>query len=318
MILKGYNVGPLLQRTAKEILDDGVPGLAAQTAYYFFFSLFPLFLFLAPLLGFLGDKEKTFGWLLAQLGSTVPGEGIELIRGVVTDVVYAENAPGIMSIGALLAIWAGSNVFTALIDALNTAYDVSETRPWWKKRLIAVVAVIGSGIVLLGTAAIILGGSRLAHWMTDQLGLSSAVATVWSYVQIPIAFTMLVILAWLIYIFLPNVSQKKQRALTGAIAAAVLWILVTLLFRVYVANFGSYNATYGTIGGVIVLMTWMYLSMLVLLSGGELNSELEHGTGAVAPPSGAVYLGRITTGDGPGLSSTERVVQSAPTPVEGG
>ena len=312
MIFKGYNVGPLLRRTGREILDDGVPGLAAQTAYYFFFSLFPLFLFLAPLLGVIGDKEKTFGWLLGQLGSAVPGEGIALIKGVVEDVVYAENAPGIMSVGALLAIWAGSNVFTALIDALNKAYDVTETRSWIRKRIIAVLAVIVSGAVLLSTAAIILGGTRMALWVGKQLGLPEGVAMVWSYLQFPVAFAMLVGIAWLSYCFLPNVAQKKKRALTGAIIAAVLWILVTLLFRAYVTNFASYNKTYGTIGGVIVLMTWMYLSMLVLLSAGELNAELEHGTGAVTPPAGAVYLGRITTGDGPGMPSTERVVQTAP------
>lgn len=312
MILKGYTIGPLLRRTGQEILDDGILGLAAQTAYYFFFSLFPLFLFLAPLLAFIGDKERTFGWLLAQLGSVLPGEGMVLIRDVVKDVVYSESAPGIMSLGAVLAIWSGSNVFTAIMAALNTAYDVSETRKWWKRRLISIAAVIGSGIVLLLTTAVMLGGSRMTHWVGRQVGLSEGAATVWSYVQFPLAFVLLVGIAWLIYYFLPNVSQHRWRALVGAVVATVLWILVTLLFRAYVTNFGAYNKTYGTIGGVIVLMTWMYLCMLVLLSAGELNAELEHGTGAVVPPSGAVYLGRITTGDGPGLTSTERVVKARP------
>lgn len=310
MIIKGYTLGPLLSRTRQEILDDGIPGLAAQTAYYFFFSLFPLFLFLAPLLAFVGDKEKTFGWLIAQLGSVLPGEGMTLIRDVVKDVVYSENAPGIMSIGAVLAIWSGSNVFTAIMGALNTAYDVSETRSWWKRRLIAIAAVIGAGAVLLLTTAVMLGGSRMAHWVGRQIGLSEGAATVWSYIQFPLALALLIGMAWLIYYFLPNVSQHPWRALVGALVASVLWILVTLLFRTYVANFGSYNKTYGTIGGVIVLMTWMYLCMLVLLSVGELNAELEHGTGSVVPPSGAVYLGRITTGDGPGLTSTDRVVKA--------
>jgi membrane protein len=312
MIIKGYAVGPLLHATRKEILEDGIPGLAAQTAYYFFFSLFPLFLFLAPTLAFIGDKEKTFGWLIAQLGSVLPGEGMALIRDVVKDVVYSENAPGIMSIGAVLAIWSGSNVFTAIMGALNTAYDVTETRKWWKRRLIAVAAVIGAGIVLLLTTAIMLGGTRMASWLGKQVGLSDGAVTVWSYIQFPLAFAMLVGMAWLIFYFLPNVSQHPWRALAGALAAAVLWILVTLLFRAYVANFGAYNKTYGTIGGVIVLMTWMYLCMLVLLSAGELNAELEHGTGATVPPSGAVYLGRITTGDGPGLTSTDRVIKAGP------
>lgn len=312
MIIKGYTVGPLLRRSGQEILDDGIPGLAAETAYYFFFSLFPLFLFLAPLLAVIGDKQKTFGWLVTQLGGVIPGEGMELISGVVKDVVYSESAPGIMSIGAVLAIWSGSNVFTAIMGALNKAYDVSETRKWWKRRLLAVIAVIVAGAVVLLTTAIVLGGSRMAHWVGSQIGLSEGAATVGSYLQLPIAFAMLVGMAWLIYYFLPNVAQHPWRALAGAIVAAVLWVAVTLLFRAYVANFGAYNKTYGAIGGVIVLMTWMYLCMLVLLSAGELNAELVHGTGAVMPPSGTVYLGRITTGDGPGLTSTDRVVKAGP------
>ena len=312
MIIKGYSVGPLLSRSWHEILDDGIPGLAAETAYYFFFSLFPLFLFLAPLLAFIGDKQKTFGWLMSQLGSVLPGDAMTLISGVLKDVVYSDSAPGIMSVGALLAIWSGSNVFTAIMGALNTAYDVSDTRKWWKRRLLAVVAVIVAGFVLLLTTAIVLGGARMAHWIGSQIGLSEGAVTVWSYIQLPIAFAMLVGMAWLIYYFLPNVNQHPWRAMAGAIIAAILWVVVTLLFRAYVANFGAYNKTYGAIGGVIVLMTWMYLCMLVLLAGGELNAELVHGTGAVVPPSGSVYLGRITTGDGPGLTSTDRVVDASP------
>src|SRR5215210_1980184 len=120
MTIKGYKVGPLLKKTGKEILDDNVLGLAAQTAYYFFFSLFPLVLFAAPMLGVFGDKRQNFALILQQLSSSVPGEAFGLIRGVLSDVVFSTNAPGIMSIGALLAAWAGSNIFSALIDSLNS------------------------------------------------------------------------------------------------------------------------------------------------------------------------------------------------------
>ena len=127
MVIKGYRVGPLLKQTGREILSDNVLGLAAQTAYYFFFSLFPIVLFLAPMLALVGDKQKTIGVLMSQLATAVPAEAYALVESVVKEVVLTPNAPGLMSLGALLALWAGSNIFSALIDALNTAYDVTDT-----------------------------------------------------------------------------------------------------------------------------------------------------------------------------------------------
>lgn len=296
MIIKGFRLGPLLRCTGREILDDGVLGLAAQTAYYFFFSLFPMLLFVAPLLSFVGDKQALVGSLLARVGTMLPASAMELVQGVVKDVVFAKNAPGLMSVGALLAAWTGSNIFTSLIDALNRAYDVTETRTWVKRRLLALAAVVVAALVITVATIVMLGGAGMIRWITDALGIGGAGQAVWRVVQIPIAVAMLVGLAWMIYFFLPNVRQDKTQVLAGTIATTLLWILVTVLFRVYVQNFGNYNKTYGAIGGVIALLTWMYLAMLVLLAGGELNSELHHGTGAVDPRRGVTLAGRITTG----------------------
>ena len=307
MIVKGYRVGPLLRATAKEVLSDDIMGLAAQTAYYFFFSLFPLFLFAAPLLGIIGDKQEMIGNLMNQLAGTLPGSAIELVRGVVEEVVLAEGAPGLMSVGAVLAAWAGSNIFNALIDALNRAYDITETRKWWKKRLLALASVITAGLVLLAATAVMLGGEALIEWLGDRTGLGDSTVLVWSIVQYPIALLLLIATAWMVYYFLPNIRQDWRQVLVGAIAATVLWVIVTLLFRAYVVNFGSYSKTYGTIGGVIALLTWMYLSMLVLLVGGELNAEIHHGTGALEPRAGAVYAGQVLNGSLSRSASNERV-----------
>lgn len=312
MIIKGHRVGPLLRATGKEVLDDNIMGLAAQTAYYFFFSLFPLFLFAAPLLGLIGDKQAMIEGLMGRLAGTLPGDAIDLVRGVVNDVVLAEGAPGLMSVGALLAAWAGSNIFNGLIDALNRAYDVEEGRPWWKKRLLALASVIAGGVVLLTATAIMLGGETIADWLGRQLGLGESAVVIWKVLQYPIAFALLVGMAWMIYYFLPNIRQDKTQVLVGAVTATLLWILVTLLFRAYVVNFGSYSKTYGTVGGVIALLTWMYLSMLVLLTGGELNAEIHHGTGALEPRAGAVYVGQILNGSTSRAPSTERVERASP------
>lgn len=305
MQIRGYAVAPLLKRTGKEMLNDGIPGLAAQTAYYFFFSLFPLFLFLTPLLGVVGDEQETFGFLMQKLSSAIPADAFRLVSDVVRQVVFDKDAPGIASVGALLAIWSGSNIFSSLMDALNRAYDVKETRPWWKKKLISVAAVVVSGIVLVTATLVLIGGEDIVDTIGSWFGLDRSTRSLWTIVQYPIALAMLVGLAWAQYLILPNLRQNKWHALTGAIVTTLLWVLVTLLFRLYVQNFANYNKTYGTFGGIIVLLTWMYLSMLVLLAGGELASELHKGTGANHARQGAVLNGRITAG-GHARASTDR------------
>ena len=312
MIIKGYRVGPLVRATFREVLDDNIMGLAAQTAYYFFFSLFPLILFAAPLLGLIGDKQEMIQAVMQRVAGTLPGDALDLVRNVVQDVVLAEGAPGLMSIGALLAAWAGSNIFNALIDALNRAYDVEEGRAWWKKRLIALASVIAAGVVLLTATSIMLGGATIAEWLGRQLGLGESGVTVWAFLQYAVALALLIGTAWMIYYFLPNIRQDRTQVLAGAIVATLLWILVTLLFRAYVVNFGAYSKTYGTVGGVIALLTWMYLSMLVLLVGGELNAEIHHGTGALEPRAGAVYVGQVLSGGTSRAPSTERVERAEP------
>src|SRR5688500_17789951 len=307
MVIKGYRVGPLVKATAKEVLDDSIMGLAAQTAYYFFFSLFPLFLFAAPLLGLLGDKQEIIDRVMFQLAGTLPGDAIDLVRGVIQDVVLAEGAPGLISIGAVLAAWAGSNIFNGLIEALNRAYDITESRKWWKKRLLALASVLAAGLVLLAATTIMLGGEAIVEWIGAQLRLDAGAVTVWKVIQYPIALILLIGTAWMIYYFLPNLRQDPRQVLVGALVATVLWIVVTLLFRAYVVNFGSYSKTYGTVGGVIALLTWMYLSMLVLLIGGELNAEIHHGTGALEPRAGAVYAGQVLNGSLSRSASNERV-----------
>lgn len=312
MVVFGYRVGSVAKRTLREVLDDNVPGLSAETAYYFFFSLFPLLLFVAPLLSLVGDKQRTFQVLVDQLQQVVPSEGWDLIGGVIEDVVYAENAPGLMSVGALLAVWAGSNVFSALIDALNAAYDVKDTRPWWKKKLIAVASVIVIGLTILTSTVLILGGETMIAWVADRLALRTSTRTVWAALHIPVAFLLLVTIAALSYYFLPNIRQSKRQVLVGAVFTTMGWAIVTFALRAYVTSFANYNATYGAVGGVIVLLTWMYFSMLVFLVGGEINSELHHGTGAVSPRAGLLYGGRIETAQAAGVTSLDRVERLEP------
>jgi membrane protein len=313
MIVKGYRLGPLLKKTAREVLDDNVLGLAAQMAYYFFFSLFPIFLFLAPMLALVGDKRETFAIVLDQLSRAVPAEAFALVKNVVQQVVFEPSAPGLVSVGALLALWSGSSVFMNLIGALNAAYDCDkDARPWWKRQLIAIAALLCVGLLFVTATVVMVAGGDIVDKGADALGIGTTGRVLWTVVQYALALAILVGTAWSIYMFLPDVKQSRWHALAGAVVATVLWIVVTMGFRMYVQNFGNYNKTYGTIGAVIVLLTWMYLSMIVLLTGGELAAELHHGTGALRTRVGHLYNGWISDGREVAKPSVGQVRRVAP------
>lgn len=306
MVIKGYRVGPLVKKTFREINEDNVGSLAASAAYNFFFSLFPLLLFLAPLLSLFGDKQRTLDWLITQLTAVLPENQIAAVRVILDNVVLAKNAPGLISLGLVLAAWSGSNVFGTLITSLNTAYDVRETRSWLTQQLIRVGAFVLGGIVVIASTIIFLNGEGIANWVGHVLHLTTPIIWLWKIGQFPVAAAGLVGLSYLIFYLLPNVQQRRSQVLVAAVVTTLLWIVATLIFRLYITHFPP-NPAYGVIGGVIILLTWMYYTMFVVMIGGELASELHHGTGMIAPDKGAIYLGRIVSGSGPGSASVERM-----------
>jgi membrane protein len=294
MVIKGFRVGPLLKRTFHEIGDDNIGSLAASAAYNFFFSLFPLLLFLSPMLSLFGDKQQLVGWVMAQLTSTLTREQVEAMRPIFEKVVFASDAPGLMSIGLLLAAWSGSNIFGTLMGALNTAYDVKETRPWIKQQMIRLAVFVGGGVVMVLSTIVFLNGEDVVNLVGRTFRLGSVTLWVWKIVQFPLSFVGLAALAFVTLCFLPNVKQHKAHVVVVSVITTALWIVATLLFRLYVNHFPP-NPAYGLIGAVIILLTWMYYTMFVLLCGGELASEIHHGTGAIDPEKGAVYVGRVVS-----------------------
>jgi membrane protein len=298
MTLGGYRLGVLLKKTAREIGEDNVTTLAASAAYNFFFSLFPLLLFLAPLLSLVGDKQQMLDWLMGQLMSVLPRDEHTAVHRILDRVVFASNAPGLISTGLLLAAWSGSNIFGTLMGALNTAYDVRETRSWMRQQLIRLAAFAAGGVITVLSTVIFLDGESVADWIGGAVHLGALALWTWKIVQFPLAFAGVVALAFMTFYALPNVKQHKAHVLVAAIVTTVLWVVATLVFRIYVKHFPP-NPAYGLIGGIIILLTWMYYTMFVVLVGGELASELHHGSGAVAPDKGAVYLGRVVTERGP-------------------
>jgi membrane protein len=304
MVILGYRASELARKTIKETSEDNILGIAAQAAYNFFFSLFPLVLFIAPMLSLLGDKRKIVSDLLSRLAEVAPADALSLLSKVINDVVFAQNAPGLISFGALLAAWSGSNIFTTFMGGLDTAYDVTDPRPWWKKRLLALAVLVGWAVIITLVTAILLAGDNVVGYAQTHLGMAGTAVKFWAVLQFPLAIALLLGFFYLMYWLLPNVKQDKRQILVGSVAAAILFVVATLLFRLYVQHFPS-NKSYGTVGAVMVLLTWMYVVSVVILVGGELNAELHRGTGSVASRKGSVYAGRIATGEQPAQPSSK-------------
>jgi hypothetical protein len=179
------------------------------------------------------------------------------------------------------ALWTSSSALTAIIDSLNRAYDVEEGRPFWKVRLTAIGLTVGLSAFIVVALVLLTFGPQLGGWVADLVGLGRVFELTWNILRWPAIVCLLVVATALVYYFAPDVEQEWKWITPGSACAVLGWLLASLGFAFYVNHFGSYNATYGSIGAVIVLLTWMYVSGLLLLVGGEINAEIEH-----AAPSG--------------------------------
>ncbi len=251
----------------REARRDNITGESAKAAYYFFLSIFPLILAVFALTGLFGG-DAAFSWIMSRLQTAAPGDTADFLRRYVSQITSG-GRPGALSIGVLLTIWSGSNVFSALTDGLNRMYDIEETRSWWKKKGIAFLVTIGASLLMVGGAVAIIVGPELAR--------GAGIPVAGEVIRWPLAFALIVAMMWIIYYFLPNREQNEVKAetLAGAAAGTVIWLMVTVLFRLYVTNLGSYDETYGFVGAIIVLMLWMYLTAVAVLFGGEIAAVLE-------------------------------------------
>jgi membrane protein len=266
--------GELLKRTVKESSDDDVLGLAAQLAYYFFLALFPALLFLLAVASFfpLTNLVDEFVRLLRPVA---PADVLSFLEDQLKRVSNADSG-GILTVGILGAIWSSSAAVVAIIASLNRAYDIEEGRPWWRVRLTAIGLTLGLALLVLTSFALIVAGPTLATHVASSLGLGPAFEWTWTIVQWPVAFFLVSTAVGLVYYFAPDAEQDWVWITPGAVVGTVLWLVVSLIFKIYVANFADYNAAYGSVGGVIVLLLWFYISSAAILVGAEINAEIEH------------------------------------------
>jgi membrane protein len=263
----------LVKRTLKEMSADDCLGLAAQLAYYMLLALVPALVFMVALTSFL--PYDTIQQMTAALRAFAPADMTMIIEGQLQRIAAGQHG-GLLTTGIAMALWSSSSAVVAIVGALNRAYDIEEGRPWWKVRLVAIGLTLGIAAIVLAAFAIILAGPLIGQAVAARIGLGSMFETVWSVIQWPLAFALVAIAVGLINYFAPDAEQDWEWITPGALVSTLLWLIASLAFRFYLSRFADYNETYGSLGGVIVLMLWFYISGLAVLAGAEMNAEIEH------------------------------------------
>ncbi|HVG31007.1 MAG TPA: YihY/virulence factor BrkB family protein [Pyrinomonadaceae bacterium] len=274
----------LATRVWREINDDDIFGNAAKLSYYFLLALFPLLLFLTTLLGYFADAGSDLrNELIRILGTVIPADASSLIFKTVNEV--EEHAGGgKLSFGIIATLWAASNGMGAITDALNVAYEVKETRPWWKSRLVALGLTVILSVLIMSALLLVLFGGKIAEWVAASNSFGSVFVVAWSVAQWALILGFVLLAFALIYYFAPDVRVRRWQWITpGTVTAVALWLLVSFAFRLYLHFFNSYSATYGALGAVIILMLWFYLTGAAILIGGEINSEIIFAEAGLSP-----------------------------------
>jgi membrane protein len=263
-----------LKATVQEFQRDDALGMAAQLAYYLILALFPFILVLVSLLGTFGSEELA-SEVLGYFQRVMPNQAYEIIKDFTDNIISGKaEAPGLFTFGILFTIWAASGAFAALINALNRAYDVQETRPFWKVRGIAILMTFGLSVLILIGVLLLVLGPQIGEAIANVFGLEETFLLVWEVARWPAALFFMVFTVALLYYFAPDVDQPFRWITPGGLIGVLLWVLASVGFNFYVSNFGSYNKTYGSIGAVIVLLLYLYISSLTILFGATLNATL--------------------------------------------
>ncbi len=264
----------LFKRTGTEVIADDCLGLAAQLAYYFFLALFPALLFMVALISFI-PIEHLMDTITSSLARVAPDEVLSIVQDQLLKIAHNPSG-GLLTFGMLGAIWSTSSGVTAIIDSLNQAYGIQEARPWWRVRLVALGLTIALALFIIVATVLVVAGPTLAEKVADWLQLGAVFTWTWKILQWPLVFLLVATGVAVVFYYAPDAEQEWVWITPGSLLATLLWLLISLGFKFYIAHFTSYNATYGAIGGVIVLMLWFYVSALAVLIGAELNSEIEH------------------------------------------
>ncbi|WP_310964952.1 YihY/virulence factor BrkB family protein [Nocardioides terrisoli] len=266
----------VLRKTVREFADDRCTDLAAALTYFSVLAIFPATLALLSLLGVFGQGDKSLNVVLKVISPLVSASTLQNIQGPLERLANSEAAGWTLVVGLVGALWSASAYVGAFGRAMNRIYEVEEGRPFWRLRPMNLLVTLASVVLCAVALVILVVSGRLATAIGDQIGLGDQAVTAWSYAKWPVLALVVVAVVAILYHFTPNVRTPKLRVLSvGAFVAILVWIAASVGFAFYVANFSSYDKTYGSVAGVVIALLWLWLTNLALLFGAELDTELE-------------------------------------------
>jgi membrane protein len=266
-----------LKRTVTEFQDDNLTDWAAALTYYGLLSLFPMLIALVSIIGLFADPQSTTQTVTDIVTRIGPESGAQTFSGPIHSITANRGSAGVLFIVGLAAsLWSASGYIGTFIRASNVIYEVEEGRSFWTRRPLQLAVTLAMVVMVAAVLLALLLTGPVVRAVADPIGIGSSAVTVWNYAKWPVLITLFVLMIDLLYYATPNVKLRGFAWLTpGAVLALVLWGIASVGFAVFVANFGSYDKTYGTLGGVIVLLIWMWITNVAILLGHELNAERE-------------------------------------------
>lgn len=278
--LGGLTWKQLIKAVIHDFSEDDLANQSAQLSYYFLFALFPLLLFLTALLGLFVEPGSVVHHAITQYaGKVLPQAASGLIDKTLREVSHNAGADK-LSLGIIFALWSASSGMSAVINSLNVAYDVKTPRPWWKEKLLSLVMTIAVSLFLIIAFVLAVYGGAIAETISDFLHLGGVFTWAWKILQWPVLLLLVLIAFNLIYYFAPHCEHLRWHWLMpGTIVGVGLWLIASLAFKLYLTYFNTYSVTYGSIGTIIILLLWFYISGIALLIGGEVNAEIEQAFG---------------------------------------
>ncbi len=265
-------IGSTLSKAYDDILANHTMAMAAGLSYYFVMSLFPLLILSAAIVSFL-PIPNLFDKILYAMQAVIPPDSMGLVRGILKDVI-SPNKGSFLTVGLLGTLWSASGGFASLIEALNVAYDVPETRPFYRTRILAIgLMIVIGGLLVVGAVTMFLG-PRFGEWIAIRMHLSWMFAALWPYLRWAISVSFTILAVELMFYWAPNVKQRFWATLPGAAIGVGFWIGASYALGLYFQHFAHFNKTYGTLGAAVALMVWLYWSWFFILAGAEINAEL--------------------------------------------
>ena len=267
-----------LIEAAKDFNRDDMLYYGAALSYQLFFSLFPFLFFLLVLLGALNIPDF-LDWLIEQAQVVLPGQVTGVVEQTVDQLRSQAQSSSLLSLWIIITLWAASSAVRTTMHALNVAYDIAEERPAWKRYPLSILYTILLAVLVIAAVGLMLTGPEIAEWLAQQIGLGAVFVTLWAWLRIPAAILLLTIVLALVYYLFPNVDQPFRLITPGAVLAVVVWLAASFGFSFYVNNFASYSVIYGSLGTVIVLLVYLYITASVVLFGAEVNEQIYYELG---------------------------------------